>query len=92
MDISPDPGPEDPDQTFIDFAELVSALGDIVPGKGLSAPYGMLSARDFHDWLQDNGVDVLTSRHVVFPDPNRLRDIAEFIALVATVSQSAEGE
>jgi len=92
LDDIPELGHEDPEQTFVDFAELVSALGDIVPTEGLFDAEGVLSARDFHDWFMLDGQSFLSSRHIAFPDPNRLREIAHFIELVATVGQSAGTE
>ena len=68
LDNTPVPGQEDPEQTFIDFAELVAALGDIVPTEGLVNAEGVLSARDFYDWFVHDGQTVLSREHVLFPN------------------------
>jgi len=77
------------EQTFVDFAELLAALGDIVPAEGLVNPEGVLSARDFYDWFVQDGQTVLSREHVAFPEPKRLREIARFIELAATAGESA---
>jgi hypothetical protein len=89
MDDTPELGQEDPEQMFIDFAELVAALGDIVPTEGLVNAEGVLSARDFYDWFMHDGQTVLSRGHVLFPEPNRLREIARFLELAASVGESA---
>ena len=89
MDGTPELGQEDPEQTFIDFAELVAALGDIVPTEGLVNAEGVLSARDFYDWFVHDGQTVLSREHVLFPEPERLREIARFLELAASVGESA---
>lgn len=88
MDDTPETGQADPEQSFVDFAELLAALGDIVPTEGSVNAEGVLSARDFYAWFMHDGDDMLRSDHIVFPQPDRLREIARFIALAASVGAS----
>ena len=92
MDDTQETGHEDPEQTFVDFAELMAALGDIVPIEGFVKAEGVLSARDFYDWFVHDGEDMLHSDQIVFPQPDRLREIARFIELAASVGNSAGAE